>query len=139
MIHVFYEDCSLSGKQHEDVVSKMSQVVESEGFKEGNLSVVFCSDTYLLEINKAHLDHDYYTDILTFSYNENNLINGDLFISVDRLKENAEVNNVEFLNELSRVVIHGVLHLCGYNDKTPEEITLMREKESDYLKRICFT
>jgi len=139
MIHVFYEDCSLSGKQHEDVVSKMSQVVENEGFKEGNLSVVFCSDTYLLEINKAHLDHDYYTDILTFSYNENNLINGDLFISVDRLKENAEVNNVEFLNELSRVVIHGVLHLCGYNDKTPEEITLMREKESDYLKRICFT
>jgi rRNA maturation RNase YbeY len=139
MIHVFYEDCSLSGKQHEDVVSKMSQVIENEGFKEGDLSVVFCSDTYLLEINKAHLDHDYYTDILTFSYNENNLINGDLFISVDRLKENAEVNNVEFLNELSRVVIHGVLHLCGYNDKTPEEITLMREKESDYLKRICFT
>ena len=139
MIHVFYEDCSLSGKQHEDVVFKMSQVVENEGFKEGNLSVVFCSDTYLLEINKAHLDHDYYTDLLTFSYNENNLINGDLFISVDRLKENAEVNNVEFLNELSRVVIHGVLHLCGYNDKTPEEITLMREKESDYLKRICFT
>jgi rRNA maturation RNase YbeY len=139
MIHVFYEDCSLSGKQHEDVVYKMGQVVEGEGFKEGDLSVVFCSDRYLLEINKTHLDHDYYTDILTFSYNEDNLINGDLFISVDRLKENAEANNVEFLNELSRVVIHGVLHLCGYNDKTPEEITLMREKESDYLKRICFT
>lgn len=139
MIHVFYEDCSLSGKQHEGVVSKMGQVIENEGFKEGDLSVVFCSDTYLLEINKTHLDHDYYTDILTFSYNENNLINGDLFISVDRLKENAEVNNVEFLNELSRVVIHGVLHLCGYNDKTPEEITLMREKESEHLKRICFT
>jgi rRNA maturation RNase YbeY len=139
MIHVFYEDCSLSGQQHEDVVSKMCQVIENEGFKEGSLSVVFCSDTYLLEINKTHLDHDYYTDILTFSYNENNLINGDLFISVDRLKENAEANNVAFLNELSRVVIHGVLHLCGYNDNTPEEITLMREKESDYLKRFCFT
>jgi len=139
MIHVFYEDCSLSGQQHEEVVSKMGQVVENEGFKSGDMSVVFCSDEYLLEINKAHLNHDYYTDILTFSYSESDLISGDLFISVDRLIENAETNNVEFLNELARVVIHGVLHLCGYNDKTPEEITLIREKESYYLKRICFT
>ena len=139
MIHVFYEDQSPLGEQCENVVYKTSQVPVSEGFTCGELSLIFCSDDFLLEINKTHLDHDYYTDILTFSYNEKKTINGDLFISLDRVRENAESNKVEFLNELSRVVIHGILHLCGYNDKTPEETSLMREKESYYLKTLCFT
>ena len=139
MIHVFYEECSPLSKQDESFVQKTTQVVENEGFRCGELSVVFCSDEYLLEMNKTHLNHDYYTDILTFSYNEKNVISGDLFISVDRVQDNAETNKVEFLNELSRVVIHGVLHLCGYNDKTPKEISLIREKEAYYLKTLCFT
>ena len=81
---------------------------------------MFCSDDYLLEINKKHLNHDYYTDIITFDYSEKK-ISGDLLISIDRVKENAKTFSVSFIHELNRVVIHGVLHLCGYNDKTEEE------------------
>jgi rRNA maturation RNase YbeY len=93
------------------------------------------TDEYLLEINKTHLDHDYYTDIITFDYTESNFISGDLFISYDRVLDNSKEFNVSSYNELCRVVFHGVLHLCGYMDKSPEDEKLMRAKESFYLEK----
>jgi rRNA maturation RNase YbeY len=99
----------------------------------GEICIVFCDDEYLKKINVKHLNHDYYTDIITFDYSKDNEISGDLFISIDRVKENAKTNNVEFMNELCRVIIHGVLHLCGFNDKTTEEKTEIRQKENFFL------
>jgi len=100
------------------------------------ISVIFCSDDYLLSVNKEYLNHDYYTDIITFDYSVDTEISGDLFISIDRVKENSTEFNVPFLNELHRVLVHGVLHLCGYGDKSPVEETLMRSKEDFYLLSI---
>ena len=105
----------------------------------GSINVIFCSDDYLLSLNKEHLNHDFYTDIITFSYNNEKEISGDLFISIDRAKENSEKNGEPFINETSRLVIHGLLHLCGYNDKSKDEIIVMRAKEKQYLEMIGFT
>ena len=139
MIRFFHEDCLPIKQTHEKKLEKTIQLVEKEGFKQGEVSVVFCSDDYLLSLNKKYLNHDYFTDIITFSYNEDGLISGDLFISIDRAKENAEKNKASFSNELSRLVIHGMLHLCGFNDKSQEEIKTMRLKEEEYLKTFGFT
>jgi rRNA maturation RNase YbeY len=139
MIRFFHEDCLPIKQTHEKKLEKTIQLVEKEGFKRGEVSVVFCSDDYLLSLNKKYLNHDYFTDIITFSYNEEGLISGDLFISIDRAKENAEKNKASFSNELSRLVIHGMLHLCGFNDKSQEEIKTMRLKEEEYLKTFGFT
>ena len=103
-------------------------IVTLEEEKLQHLNIIWCSDEYLLKINQDHLKHDYYTDIITFHYQEE-VIDGELYISIDRVKENAEKLKITFEQELKRVVIHGVLHLCGYGDKSEEEIKLMREKE----------
>ena len=108
-------------------------VVSSFDFKVGDINVVFCSDNYLLDINKQYLSHDYYTDIITFNYCKDNNISGDLFISVDRVEENAVKSKTSFLLEINRVIVHGVLHLCGFNDKTPNEKREMRELENKFL------
>ena len=98
------------------------------------IQYVFCSDSYLLEINKSFLQHDYFTDIITFDLSEKGRgTTGEVYISVDRVVENAEQNNVSFRNEVLRVIFHGALHLCGYKDKKKSEITIMREKEEYYL------
>ena len=102
----------------------------------GDISIVFCNDEYLKVINVKYLNHDYYTDIITFDYSKGEIISGDLFISVDRVAENAKLNNVHFINELYRVIIHGVLHLCGYNDKTTKEKKEIRDKENFFLNAI---
>lgn len=99
----------------------------------GNINFIFCNDAYLLEINQKYLSHDNYTDIITFDYSENNLINGDIFISIERVSANAIEYNTDFENELKRVIIHGILHLCGYKDKTKLEKSQMRAKEEFYL------
>ena len=99
------------------------------------VAVIFCSDEYLLEINRAHLDHDYYTDIITFDYAENDSLHADLFLSVDRIKENAKLHKQLFFNELLRVIIHGHLHLVGYKDKTENEASIMREREDYWVQR----
>lgn len=93
------------------------------------LTYIFCSDDYLLEVNQTHLDHDYYTDIITFPYRQGSELEGDIFISVDRVADNAESYGVDYLDELLRVMAHGLLHLVGYGDKTKEEARLMREHE----------
>ena len=111
----------------------IKNTINNEGKIAGDLSFVFCDDEYLHKINLEYLNHDTYTDIITFDYTELNIIAGDIFISIDRVKENALSFNTLFENELSRVIIHGVLHLMGYKDKTEEESTLMRGKEDFYL------
>ena len=105
--------------------------------KVGDLNYIFCSDEYILDINKQHLNHDYYTDIITFNYNEGDTINGDVFISYDTIKSNAtEYSDGIIRNELDRVVIHGVLHLIGFNDKTDEEqFEMTRQEDVALLKR----
>ena len=101
----------------------------------GNVGVVLCSDDYLLEVNKAHLQHDYYTDIITFDYCEADEISGDLMLSIDRIKDNAKHHNQLFFKELLRVIIHGHLHLVGYRDKTDAEQKSMRTQEDDWIAR----
>lgn len=113
---------------------KISYIIDNEGFIEKEITIILCSDLYLLKMNKQHLNHDYFTDIITFSYNTDNQISGDLFISLDRLKDNAVIFDVSVNEELERVIYHGVLHLCGFKDKTDKEVSVMREKEKYYLE-----
>jgi len=114
----------------------ISNEINESGLITGTINIIFCSDEYLLEINKKYLNHDYFTDIVTFNYNEKNIISGDLFISVDRIRENAENFETEFSNELARVLIHGILHLLGYEDYSPELKKIIHEREDEALKRL---
>jgi len=113
--------------------SYLIDLIEKEEKMAGEITVVFCSDEYLLQLNKEFLDHDYFTDIITFDYCDNNIISGDIFVSIDRIHYNAKKYNVGFNIELHRVLFHGVLHLIGYNDKTSGEKKEMRSKEDYYL------
>jgi rRNA maturation RNase YbeY len=108
-------------------------VAESESKTIGEISYVFCSDEFLLKINQDYLDHDTFTDIITFDYCEEGLINGEIYISTDRVKENASSFGVSLINELQRVMAHGLLHLCGYGDKSEAEAQLMRDKENEKI------
>ena len=108
-------------------------IVDKEKHALGALNYIFCSDDELLEINIKHLNHNTFTDIITFDYTENKKISSDIFISIDRVKENSKKFDTTFENELHRVMIHGVLHLCGYKDKTKSDIELMRKKENAAL------
>ncbi|MGB5942555.1 MAG: rRNA maturation RNase YbeY [Leeuwenhoekiella sp.] len=110
-------------------------IAEEEGKEIAELDFVFCSDAYLLKINQDFLDHDTYTDIITFDYSSGNLIAGEIFISIERVAENAETFRVAFNNELYRVMAHGILHLCGYEDKTKALKNIMRAKEDFYLTK----
>ncbi|HRH11575.1 MAG TPA: rRNA maturation RNase YbeY [Bacteroidia bacterium] len=113
----------------------LSKIILSEKKKEGKISYVFVSDEDLLKINREFLKHDTYTDIITFDYAEEKQLHAEIFISIDRLRENAEKLKIEFDSELRRVMVHGVLHLCGYKDKKKADKELMRKKESAALKR----
>jgi len=130
MIEIYFEDTEVLDLSPEFFVSWLSEVSSAEGVSLGDVTLVFCSDEYLLEMNKKHLNHDYYTDIITFDYTEEGVVSGDLFISVDRVRENAIDNKAMFHVELNRVVGHGVLHLIGYNDKSEEEQSEMTAKEN---------
>jgi rRNA maturation RNase YbeY len=109
----------------------ISEVIESEDKTEGEINYIFCDDEYLLQKNIEFLDHDTLTDIISFDYTMGNLISGDIFISVERVKENAQEFNVSFDDELRRVMAHGILHYCGYKDKTEEDSAVMRSKEDE--------
>jgi probable rRNA maturation factor len=135
MINFFTEGVSNPVKNKTILKNWIKQVVGTEGKKPGDINIIFCDDEYLLSINKQYLEHDYYTDIITFNYN-NEKVNGDLFISLDRVGDNAEKNNVPRETELRRVMIHGVLHLLGYNDKSEKEEAAIRKKENECLKLI---
>lgn len=111
----------------------IQDVLISESKKLGEISYIFCDDEYLLNINKQYLDHDYYTDVISFDYTEDDVISGDVFISIDRVKENATEYKVAFDHELKRVIIHGILHYCGYADKTEVEENIIRSKEEEKI------
>lgn len=129
MINLFFEDVEVPGLDSEFFASWLSRVCGLEGKSLVEVNLIFCTDEYLLEMNRTHLDHDYYTDIITFDYCEEDDVAGDLFISIDRVEENASDANVDFTQELNRVVVHGVLHLLGYKDKSKEDELMMRSKE----------
>ena len=133
MISFNYEtDFELENEaKYEDWVSR---IIESEGFDEGEINYIFCDDEYLHKINVEYLDHDTLTDIISFDYTVGNLIQGDIFVSVERVKDNANDFNVSFEEELKRVLSHGVLHYCGYKDKSPKDEALMRSKEEEKMK-----
>lgn len=113
--------------------SWLKSVAEAESRRIGRINIIFCSDKYLLDINMKFLSHDYYTDIITFDYCEKDELSGDLFISIDSVRANAEFFGTSFDNELNRVMVHGILHLIGYDDHSDEEQKEMRAKENFYL------
>lgn len=123
--------------QHKNALKRwISDCISGENKKPGTVNVIFCSDEHLLEMNRTHLNHDYYTDIITFDFSQENVVSGDLYISLDRVKENAKTNSSSLQNETYRVIIHGVMHLCGYKDKQKKEIVLMRQQEEKCLAQI---
>lgn len=127
------EDVDFHLVNEKQIINWLKNAVKNEGKTVSELSYIFCSDDYLHKMNLEYLKHDTYTDIITFDYTEGIVVGGDIFISIDRVKENALKFKTEFLNELSRVIVHGVLHLVGYKDKTTKEKGLMRSKEDFYL------
>ena len=134
MVSYFTEDTPFAFKEKRLTSRWLKQVAESESCRLGAVSVIFCSDPYLLDINIKYLGHKYFTDIITFDYCEGNVLSGDLFISVDTVRENAAFYGVDFAEELRRVIVHGVLHLIGYDDHTEADIAVMRAKENEYLE-----
>tara|TARA_B100001142_G_C13894789_1_gene485489 strand:+ start:85 stop:498 length:414 start_codon:yes stop_codon:yes gene_type:complete len=115
----------------------IKKVITSENKEIGEINYIFCSDEHLLERNIKYLDHDTLTDIITFNYCKGKIITSDIMISIDRVKENSTIFDNSFSEELHRVMIHGILHLIGYDDKTEKEKKLMKEKENFYLKKLC--
>jgi len=114
--------------------SWISKVIVSENKKEGEINYIFCDDEYLLKLNIEYLNHDTLTDIISFDYSVGNELNGDIFISIERVKENANDFDVPFEEELKRVLVHGILHYCGFKDKSPEDEVQMRSKEEEKIK-----
>lgn len=126
----FYQKETNFDLQYKAIIKKwIKGVVEASGKKVGDVNIIFCNDPSILEINQQFLGHDYYTDIITFDYCEGNTVSGELYISVDTVEANAQEYNETFRNEIHRVIIHGILHLLGYDDHSEEDITQMREQE----------
>lgn len=139
-ISFFAEDIQFVLPQKQKVREWIYITIKDEGYARiSELNFIFCSDNYLLDINKEYLNHDTYTDIVTFDSSESeDVIAGDIFISVDRIRDNATKFSVSEKDELHRVIIHGVLHLCGYLDKTKDDKSRMTAKEDEYLNKRCF-
>lgn len=133
-IYFFTEDVAAPKIRKRVVSAWIRQAINDYAKKLGDISFIFCSDGYLLEVNKKFLEHDYFTDIITFDYVEGQIISGDIFISVERVLDNSKSFGITFADELNRIIIHGVLHLLGFKDKSMEDKTLMTEKEDYYLK-----
>ena len=132
MIHFFFENIdkfSLSDRTKDWLIN----LITNEGKKAGEINYIFCDDEYLLKINQDFLDHDYYTDIITFDQVRGKTISGEIFVSLQRIKDNASLISKNYEEEKKRVIAHGILHLCGYKDKTEEEQKTMRAKEDFYL------
>jgi rRNA maturation RNase YbeY len=134
-IRFYNEDVNYNLVSKRKIRLWLSQVMMQEQKNGGEISCIFCSDDYLLTLNNQYLNASYLTDVITFDYTENELVSGDIFISIDRVKENAKLYKQICFQEMLRVILHGVLHLCGYKDKTEKEIQKMREKEDYYLQK----
>ena len=133
MISYYFQDTDFKFRDRRKTNEWLKLAAESVIRRIGNISIIFCSDNYVLDINQKYLQHDYFTDIITFDYCEEDRLSGDLFISVDSVRENSVEFGTEFKDELNRVIIHGLLHLVGYDDHTEKDIKLMRSKENYYL------
>lgn len=138
-IHFFTEDITYQLRQRTEIRSWLKSIAKKEKYSILELNYIFCSDEYLLQINKDFLDHDYYTDIITFDNSEiKGKIEGDIFISIDRVRDNSQQQKTSLKDELHRVLAHGLLHLTGYKDKTSEESKMMRKKEDTALASRTF-
>jgi rRNA maturation RNase YbeY len=135
-VKFYTEQTSYNLKNKIKVKNWIKNSISNENALTGDINIILTSDSYLLKINKEYLKHNYYTDIITFNYCEGNIINGDIYISVDTVQNNSELFNVSFIDELHRVVIHGILHLIGFDDKNEDQKKVMREKENEYLERV---
>lgn len=133
MVSFYFEDIKFVFRQKTLTRKWLKLVAESEICRIGDISVIFCSDNYILDINQKYLGHDYFTDIITFDYREGDRLSGDLFISVDSVRENSIEFGTSFNDELNRVIVHGLLHIIGYDDHADEDIKVMRSKENYYL------
>lgn len=134
MINYFFEN--IDKKNIDSNISIwLEDLIISEKKKPGDINYIFCDDEYLLKVNQDYLAHDYYTDIITFDYVKGKTISGDIFVSLPRILDNASTLSQDFESEFRRVLAHGLLHLCGYNDKTVEEESTMRQKEDFYINR----
>ena len=134
MIVFFNEDINFKFQDKNKFKAWLKKVAEKEDFTIGELNYIFCSDEYLHKINLEYLDHDTYTDIITFDNSETEtVIEGDIFISIERVRENSQTLNTVFEEEIKRVIVHGLLHLCGYDDHAPEDKAEMRRLESEYI------
>lgn len=134
----FFSETEFNLQNTEEVANWVSKIITNENREEGEISYIFCDDEYLHKLNVEFLKHDTLTDIISFDNSLGNQINGDIFISVERVKENANSFNTTFENELHRVIIHGILHYCGYKDKNKTEAALMRKKEDVALSQRSF-
>ena len=135
-IKFFTEDTKFNLRNKNPIKNWVHSVITSVNKETGNINFIFTSDKYLLKINKEYLSHKYYTDIITFNYCENEIISGDIFISIETVKNNSSRFNITIIEELHRVIIHGILHLLGFDDQSDEEKAVMREKENYYLERL---
>ena len=133
-VSYFAEDVKMPAIKKREPTDWIRRVASEYGKKCGDIAYIFCSDEKILEVNKAYLQHDYYTDVITFDYTEGDKIGGDIFISVDTVRSNAEQFGTDYDEELHRIIIHGVLHLCGINDKGPGEREIMTRHENEALK-----
>ena len=134
--HSEQTDYSISNENQ--ISDWLVSVCKTEGKTLAEISIILCSDDYLLEVNRKHLNHDYYTDVITFDYSESPHVSGDIFISIDRVRENAGSFGVEMVDELHRIIVHGTLHLLGYTDKTSSSKEEMTSKEDFYLSLRSF-
>lgn len=132
-INFFSENCSFRLKEKKMITAWLTKIIQKSSNKTGNITFIFCDDAYLADLNKKYLNHKTLTDIITFDYVEGNMINGDIFISIERVQENAIKYKTPFKNELLRVICHGVLHLMGFTDKNDSEKLVMRAKEQECL------
>ena len=138
MIQYIAEDIKMPSLKKTNVTRWIKDIATGYNKKTGDIAFIFCSDERILEVNKQYLEHDYYTDIITFDYTEGDSISGDIFISIDTVKSNAEEFGATFENELHRIIIHGILHLCGQDDKNPELRAEMSKKENLALEKYMF-
>lgn len=133
MIAFYEEDAKAKLTQKLTIRRWIKAVIDTYHAKPGDINYIFCSDEYILDVNRQYLNHDYFTDVITFDYVEDGIISGDIYISVDTVASNAALYNTTYIDELHRVVIHGVLHLCGIKDKTDEDAAIMRAAEEKAL------
>jgi len=133
-VYFFFQEVNPTLRHRNDLKRFIEYVFKQEGKIVDTINYIFCTDNALLDINRKFLKHDFYTDIITFDLSESDVVTAEIYISVDRVKENALQHKTSFKQELYRVLFHGVLHLCGYGDKKEEEIQLMRKKEDFYLR-----